>query len=140
MKTTLPPEPTREELRALGQRLGACEAPGIAAAVTFLLGESRGLWHNRARAMFARRLKHCSLEREVATAVVACICARLERGNFAEQFADQIRLALHLDHGRVLEVAQRCLVSPVGHVRRYAAWVVRFHAAQPQPDNASRSR
>ncbi len=127
MESTLPPEPTREELRAFGQRLGACEPLDVTTAANFLLGESRGLWHNRARAMFARRLKHCTLEPEMASAVVACICARLERGNFAEQFTDQIRLALHLDHGQVLEVAQRCVSNSPKHVRRHAAWIVRFH-------------
>lgn len=127
MDNALPFQPTRLELRALGKRLDSREPGAVDEAVKFLLGESRGLWHNRARAMFARRLKHFTLASDQADALVACICARLERGNFTEQFLDQVRLALQLDHARVFHAAQNSLSSPSDHVRRYAEWMVRFH-------------
>ena len=54
---------SREELRTLVEELDNCEAHVIEKCVQFFLAETKGLWHNRARAAISRRLKHCVLGR-----------------------------------------------------------------------------
>ena len=111
-------------LHALADRLLVDEAEAVERCVAFVLVESRGFWHNRARAMMSRRLKHCSLSAAQRGALVACITGRLAAGTFAEQFKDQLRLALHLDLAATRRAAAACLDSPAAHVRRHAAWVL----------------
>lgn len=96
----------------------------IERCVQFVLAETHGLWHGRARAMMCRRLKHCELGRTQRTELVACIANRLSHGNFSEQFKDQLRLAMHLDSEKIMKVSQSCLSSPMHHVQRYAKWVL----------------
>lgn len=88
----------------------------------FVLSETHGHWHNRARAMMCRRLKHCPLTPMQQTQLVASITGRLENGVFTEQFKDQLRLALHLDPAKTREACRRALTSPKPYVRRYAEW------------------
>jgi len=59
-------------------------------ALAFFLAESRGHWHNRARAKIARHLKHCRLDAAACADLVRTIARRLIDGNFTEQFADQL--------------------------------------------------
>jgi hypothetical protein len=124
---------SKPELHALADGLLQPEPWIVERCVAFVLAQTRGLWHGRARAMMCRRLKHCHLGRTHRTALVACITERLARGVFSEQFKDQLRLALSLDPAHTLAVAGTCLSSPKPHVRRYAQWVLeleRLHAAQ----------
>src|SRR5262245_40497426 len=65
--------------------------------VEFILAETKGNWHGRARAMMCRRLKHCDVSAEQSRQLVSCITRRLTTGNFAEQFYDQLRLEMHLE-------------------------------------------
>lgn len=133
MESVLPLDPTRLELLAIAKRLEACDPAAVDAAVDFFLRDSRGHWHNRARAKFSRRLKHCPLSPSQALAIADCVASRLEQGHFPEQFADQLRLALHLDQPRLLRAAELALASPLEHVRRYAAWVMAFHGVPDAP-------
>lgn len=112
------------ELHAWADALAQGEPIHVQRCVDFVLAETRGLWHGRARAMLCRRLKHCGLGRSHRTALLACILGRLLTGNFSEQFKDQLRLALHLDPTRTVAAAQEGLASGKPHVRRYAAWVL----------------
>ena len=120
-------------LHALADRLLVDEAEAVERCVAFVLVESRGFWHNRARAMMSRRLKHCSLSAAQRGALVACITGRLAAGTFAEQFKDQLRLALHLDLAATRRAAAACLDSPAAHVRRHAAWVLSAEHLRDRP-------
>ena len=115
---------TKRELHAWADALSSCEPVEVQRCVDFVLAETQGLWHGRARAMMCRRLKHCGLGRAHRTALVACITGRLESGAFSEQFKDQLRLSLHLDRERTLAAARKSLASDRPHVRRYADWVL----------------
>jgi len=128
--------PTKPELLSVAKGLRTCDPLAIERAVAFLLLDSRGHWHNRARAKFSRRLKHCPLSQSQVTALAGRIAARLHSGYFAEQFADQLRLALHLDRDALISAAQGALQSPLPHVRRYAGWVIASHGSELRPNNS----
>lgn len=115
---------TKCELHAWADALEFCEPVAVQRCVDFILAETKGLWHGRARAMMCRRLKHCGLGRAHRTALVKCITGRLESGAFSEQFKDQLRLALHLDAQCTIVAARNGLKSERPHVRRYAEWVL----------------
>ena len=120
-------------LHALADGLLVDEADAVARCVAFVIAESRGFWHNRARALMCRRLKHCTLSAAQRGALLACIGARLTAGTFSEQFKDQLRLALHLDLASTRRVAAAGLDSPAAHVRRHAAWVLSAeHLREPR--------
>lgn len=112
------------ELHALADGLLTGEQWYIDRCVEFVVAESRGYWHGRARAMMCRRLKHCPLGRTQQTQLLAAITGRLLAGNFSEQFKDQLRLALRLDSARTFAAASQALGSPRSHVARYAQWVL----------------
>jgi hypothetical protein len=131
---------SRPELQKLGKqdlhRLAACLAPeaanrsvAIRDCVEFVVAETGGFWHGRARAMMCRRLKHCELSREQSTNLLECILDRLATGRFSEQFRDQLRLAISLDADRCFEVADQCRASQKEYVRRFAAWVAAHRTA-----------
>ena len=116
---------SKAELRLLADGLFLDEtADAIERCIAFVRAETKGVWHGRARAMMARRLKHCTLSPDQRSELVSCIIGRLESGEFSEQFKDQLRLALHLDRQSALLACRRALASPKDHVRRYAAWAV----------------
>ena len=115
----------RYDVRGLARGLLACDPETINRCVEFILAETRGSGHGRARAMMCRRLKHCDLSPEMRERLVECIINRLVTGNFAEQFRDQLRLAIHLDPERTSKEAHKCLASPSRmHIHRLAKWVV----------------
>jgi hypothetical protein len=113
---------SKVELHALADGLLQPEPWVVERCIEFVLAETQGLWHGRARAMMCRRLKHCSLGRTHRTQLVACITGRLASGLFSEQFKDQMRLAMHLDLEQTLAACQKGLVSKKPHIRRYAEW------------------
>ena len=115
---------SKPALHALGDRLLVDEPSAVERCVAFVVAETQGFWHGRARAMMCRRLKHCTLSAAQRAALVACVTGRLAAGTFSEQFQDQLRLAMHLDLPTTRRVSAACLESPVGHVRRCAAWVL----------------
>jgi hypothetical protein len=129
---------SKPELLLVAKGLRTCEPAAIDRAVAFLVQDSRGTWHNRARAKFARRLKHCPLSPAQSLALVDSIIARLTQGSFSEQFADQLRLALLLDRQALLSAATKAQDSPLPHVQRYADWVVACHGAGLRPSNSSK--
>jgi hypothetical protein len=112
------------ELHELADGLVLDEDAYLERCVAFVILESQGYWHGRARAMLCRRLKHCRLGRTHQTQLVDCILGRLVSGGFSEQFKDQLRLALHLDPAASLAAARRAVGSPRRHVARYATWVL----------------
>jgi hypothetical protein len=115
---------SKSELHELADGLLDPEPWAVERCVAFVVAETQGLWHGRARAWMCRRLKHCALGRTHRAALLACICGGLSDGSFSEQFKDQLRVAMHLDPPRTLEAARMCLASPRPHVRRYAQWAL----------------
>ncbi|WP_156920026.1 hypothetical protein [Comamonas composti] len=124
---------TKRELHELADGLLVPEPLIIERAVQFMLADTQGLWHGRARAMISRRLKHCSLGRTHRTQLFECITGRLSSGQFSEQFKDQLRLAMHLDLARTLEVCKKAIGSKKLHVQRYAPWALSPEHEQNAP-------
>ena len=112
------------ELHALCDRLLTGDSDAIEECIAFIEVETLGLWHGRARAMMARRLKHCRLSQPQCTRVVRAILDRFVGGRFSEQFKDQLRLVLHLAPERAFTVARGCSGAAAEHVRRYATWIL----------------
>lgn len=114
---------TKQELHTLADGLLVQDHTAIDDCIAFVLAETRGLWHGRARAMMCRRLKHCALGRTHSTQLLRCILQRLQTGAFSEQFKDQLRLAMHLNPKQTLAAGVEALASSRPHVRRYALWL-----------------
>ena len=112
------------QLHALADLLREDVADAVEQCIAFIEADTLGNWHNRARAMMSRRLKHCSLTAGQRDRLVQAIVQRLVSGRFAQQFKDQLRLALQLDATRVHAVARSCAGAQAEHTRRYAAWVL----------------
>ena len=96
----------------------------IEKCIAFILMETRGDRHGRARAAMCRRLKHCPISSAQRLALLTCILGRLSNGIFAEQFKDQLRLAIALDPWQTHITSQQCLANSKSYVRRYAAWLL----------------
>jgi hypothetical protein len=120
---------SKQELHKLADGLLAGDPWSVDRCVEFVLAETKGLWHGRARAMMCRRFKHCDFGRTNRRKLVSCILGRLRSGNFSEQFKDQLRLALALDRPYTLEQCELALHSEVAHVRRYGAWLLALDKA-----------
>ena len=112
------------ELIALCDRLLADDSEAVEECVTFIEAETMGLWHGRARAMMARRLKHRRLSQPQRTRVVRAILDRLVSGRFSQQFKDQLRFVLHVAPERAFTVARSCQGAASEHIRRYATWIL----------------
>ena len=113
---------SKQDLHQLADGLLAPEPWVVERCIDFVLAETQGMWHGRARAKMCRRLKHCDLGRTNRTRLVDCILSRLREGRFSEQFKDQLRLALQLDRARTLKVCADALASNKAYVVRYGAW------------------
>ena len=113
-------------LHDLADGLLLCDRQAIDRCLEFILAETKGVWHGRARAMMCRRLKHCDIAPEQRQQLVDCILNRLATGRFSEQFRDQLRLAIYLDPQQTYELARKCLTTKSkDHIRRFAQWVVK---------------
>ncbi len=115
-------------LHALCDRLLADDSDAVEECIAFIEAETMGLWHGRARAMMARRLKHCRLSQPQRTRAVRAILDRFVRGRFSEQFKDQLRFVLHVDPESGFAAARRCQAAPKKHVSRYANWILSHEA------------
>ena len=115
---------SKQELRALADRLAEQEPVSIGCCVEFVLLETKGNGHGRARALMCRRLKHCELSRPSKRKLLACILQRLQCGKFSEQFKDQLRLAMCLDPKQTSDACERAASSEFAYVRRYADWLL----------------
>ena len=116
---------SKAALQELADRLLHEDGEAISMCVDFVCCETRGVWHGRARAMMCRRMKHVGLDKNQSAQLVDSIASRLARGQFSEQFKDQLRLAMTLDASRLFSVARACQSSNLPHVRAYAEWVLR---------------
>jgi hypothetical protein len=120
-------------LHELADGLRSPEPEILDRCVEFVVADTVGNWHGRARAMICRRLKHCELSPAQRAQLLKRICARLSEGTFSEQFKDQLRLALHLDLEYTLRVARKCRESQKSYVRRYAEWALSPEHLRPTP-------
>jgi hypothetical protein len=81
------------DLYDLADGLLSCDREAIERCFEFILAETRGVWHGRARAMMCRRLKHCEIAPERRQRLVDCIMNRLVsatfRSNFRTSFASR---------------------------------------------------
>ena len=112
------------ELIALCDRLLTDDSDAVEECIAFIEAETMGLWHGRARAMMARRLKHCRLSQPQRTRIVRAILDRLVSGRFSEQFKDQLRFVLQVAPERAFTVARDCQGAAAEHVRRYSTWIL----------------
>ncbi|MGL4423250.1 MAG: hypothetical protein ACRCZF_21490 [Gemmataceae bacterium] len=126
MAAHIPPFESRskQELIALCDRLHGDDPDGVKECIAFLEAETVWMWHGRARAMIARRLKHHSLTRVQRERVVRAVLRRLVDGRFSEGFKDQLRLVLRLDAEQAFSVARGLPANAPEYVRRYAAWIL----------------
>jgi hypothetical protein len=114
----------KRELIALCDRLLTDDSDAVEECVAFIEVETMGLWHGRARAMMARRLKHCRLSQPQCTRAVGAILGRFASGRFSEQFKDQLRFVLRVAPERAFTIARSCQGSAAEHIRRYATWIL----------------
>ena len=114
---------SKGELCQLADGLLTLDTAAIEKCIAFILMETRGDRHGRARAVMCRRLKHCPISSAQRLALLTCILGRLSHGIFAEQFKDQLRLAIALDPWQTRITSQQCLTSAKPYVKRYAAWL-----------------
>ncbi len=112
------------ELHELIDRVQSNDGDAIEEAVAFCVAESRGLWHGRARARICRNLKSREILEESVDRLVEAICRRLFKGVFAEQFKDQLTMAIRFRPDQVEACAERSRASEKAYVRRYAQWVL----------------
>ncbi len=112
------------ELQSMADALRENDSQAIECCVAFVLADTRGFWHGRARAMMCRRLKHCELGRTHRDKLVSCITSRLVSGSFSEQFKDQLRLSMCLDFKQTQLACCKSLTGAKAYVRRYAEWVI----------------
>lgn len=118
------------DLHRLADLLLEQDPVAIERCVLFVIMDTRGFWHGRARAMMCRRLKHCELGQQHRAQLVEAITSRLASGLFSEQFKDQLRLAMRLDFEQTAEACRTILLSPRRlYVTRYAQWVL-LHEAE----------
>ncbi len=114
---------TKLELDSLISRLKEGDQDAEYECVAFVLAESFGIWHGRARAKICRFLKNHPPDATLRSKLVERIIERLEAGNFGEQFKDQLKMAIRFSPDEMLLAAHRSGQSEKEHVRRYAAWI-----------------
>ena len=130
---------TKPELHQLADRLVVGDPEAIEYCIAFIESDTFGLWHGRARAMMARRLKHCELTDRQRNRLIRAILQRLTSGQFSEQFKDQLQLVLYLDPSKAFEAARQLQSDSLSHLRRYATWIL-LHEAGPSSADPPNSK
>jgi hypothetical protein len=135
----IPPFESRSkyDLRVLCDRLLTDDAAAVEECVEFLEAETVRMWHGRARAVMARRLKHRTLSGSQRERVARAVLGRLVRGRFSEGFKDQLRLVLRLDPERAFAAARGVLATAPEYIHRYAAWVLAHERRARQAEPAA---
>ena len=107
----------------------------IKQAVLFVISESFGYWHNRARAKLCRHFKNHPPAQKECDRMVATICGRLISGHFFEQFKDQLSMAIRFDRDRMAKAAQIAIQSDREYIRRYGNRVLHAIDSIPRTTN-----
>lgn len=117
---------SKHALHQLCDRLLLDDNIAVEECVSFVLADTKGVWHGRARAMMCRRLKHCNLTPTQRHHLVDRILGRLNSSDFSEQFRDQLRLVLYLNKQAAFNAAVKNLDGiPKDHVKRLSLWILK---------------
>ena len=127
---------TAGQLHDLIDDTKAGDSDAIRHAIEFILVESFGYWHNRARAKLCRYFKSHPPSPQQCNRLVAAICGRLISGNFYEQFKDQLSMAIRFNPDRMRKCGQTALKSDRDYVVRYGHRVLHAIDSIPRPPNA----
>lgn len=114
---------SKSELDRLIREFKAGDRAAEFECINFVLGESFGVWHGRARAKICRNLKNHAPDAGLSARLVEKVIWRLENGEFSEQFKDQLTMAIRFAPDRMLKAATLLLDDKKDYVRRYANWV-----------------
>lgn len=95
-------------------------------AVYFLINESDGVWHGRARAKISRNIKNKDLESDIKLKIAAVIAGRFNSERFAEQFKDQLKTAIKFAPNLLRKYASIQLHSSKSYMKRYANWIINY--------------
>ena len=113
----------------------AGDGSAVVRSIDFLIRESLGVWHNRARAKLCRFFKNHPPESDECARLVDAVCRRLLTGQFYEQFSDQLSMAIRFDRDRMAESAAVAVKSEREYIRRYGARIL--HAIDSIPRTPS---
>ena len=127
---------TKGQLHDLIDDAKAGDSDAIKQAIAFILVESFGYWHNRARAKLCRHFKNHPPSPKQCDRLVDAICRRLISGNFHEQFKDQLSMAIRFNRDRMEKCGNIALKSDREHVVRYGHRVLHAIRSIPHPTNA----
>ena len=121
---------SKSDLHKLIAAVKRDDPDAVSRAVTFVVAESFGIWHNRARAKLCRHFKNHPPPKPDCEQLVATVTARLIDGNFYEQFKDQLSMAIRFVPSQLDDAASVALDSDRDYVRRYGRWVRHVLASQ----------
>ena len=112
---------TKSQLHNLIDETKVCNLEAIGQSVAFVLTESFGYWHNRARAKLCRHFKNQRPSPQRSDKMVDAVCGCLLSGNFYEQFTHQVSKAIRFNPKRdlFLRLAQSGFV--------FARWMELIH-------------
>lgn len=116
----------KQDLHGLIDDVHAGDQAAVSRAVDFVVAESFGLWHNRARAKLCRWFKNHRPNQDQQQRMVEAIAARLTDGNFFEQFRDQLSMAVRFDPDLMQRTAASLLNADKDYVRDYAQRTLRM--------------
>lgn len=108
-------------LHHIYQRLSQCCSRAVKIAVDYMTTKTRGFKHNRYRAKFSRKLKHCQLSQAQREAITDTILSRLQEGDIDEQFEEQLRFAKWLDTERMVAIALEIIDN-----QRQADYIIKY--------------
>ncbi len=123
---------SRSDLHALIDEVKRGDADATDQAVEFVIAESFGMWHNRARAKLCRYFKNHPPSPTERKRLVDAIVSRLIEGRFFEQFKDQLSMAIRFAPERMAKAADIASQSDRAYIRRYANWVRHILNSSPE--------
>jgi hypothetical protein len=129
-------ELTAVELHDLIDATKDGNSDAIRTSVAFVIAESFGYWHNRARAKLCRHFKNNPPALKECDRMVDAISGRLTSGNFYEQFKDQLAMAIRFNRDRMEYSANIALNSDREHVVRYGNRVLHAINSIPPEENS----
>ena len=124
------------ELHELIENTKAGSPDAIQSSVRFVVAESFGYWHNRARAKLCRHFKNHPPQLKECDRMVNAIFGRLTSGNFYEQFKDQLSMAIRFNREKMTKAANIAIKSEREYIRRYGKRVLHAIDSIPKTDDA----
>ncbi|TWT65007.1 hypothetical protein [Allorhodopirellula solitaria] len=129
--TTMRPSYAANWIRSLGKtdlerlidEVKRGESEAIGRSIAFVVAESFGYWHNRARAKLCRHFKNHPPAPSDCDRLVSTVVDRLLGGYFYEQFFDQLSMAIRFAPDRMGHAASVAVKSDREYIRRYGVRV-----------------